>query len=300
MANPIRFRKGLEANRVSTTFAVAEPVWTTDTKEFFIGDGSTPGGIKISGSGDLLSALINSEGFISGTTTLDSSAFGKMFLCTGTTSDYTITLPPVSGNQGKFIGFRMSSGLTKFVTIDGNASEVIDGLTSRMMWANEVAILMCDGVSWTKIAGKSIPFSAQLSLISTEQLFSASTYTKILLGTFNGNHQYPNDVSSNRLIVPRTSYYNLGFGLAWNNTNATDGLCKARVYLDGDPSTFDDDSFRMADQGCQHSGSYQTSFSKDTTIELYGYFVGGSFSSSSLIVTAAPRHHITISEMISW
>ena len=50
MANPIRFRKGLEANRTSTTFAVGEPVWTTDTKEFFVGDGSTPGGIKISNS----------------------------------------------------------------------------------------------------------------------------------------------------------------------------------------------------------------------------------------------------------
>jgi len=39
MANKIQFRRGLKANL--PTLSVGEPAFTTDTKEFFIGDGTT-------------------------------------------------------------------------------------------------------------------------------------------------------------------------------------------------------------------------------------------------------------------
>jgi len=45
---------------------VGEPVWTTDTKEFFVGDGSTPGGIKISGGSSSAGSLLS---YFSGTVT---------------------------------------------------------------------------------------------------------------------------------------------------------------------------------------------------------------------------------------
>lgn len=43
------------------------------------------------------------------------------------------------------------------MTIDANSTELIDGQQTRIMWAGESAILLCDGTGWTKIAGKSIP-----------------------------------------------------------------------------------------------------------------------------------------------
>jgi len=52
MVNKIRIKRGLEANRSGVTPDEGEPLWTTDEKELYIGDGSTAGGIHI-GNGDV-------------------------------------------------------------------------------------------------------------------------------------------------------------------------------------------------------------------------------------------------------
>jgi len=49
MANKIQFLRGLEANRLSVTPAAGEPLWTTDEKILYVGDGSTAGGIPVGG-----------------------------------------------------------------------------------------------------------------------------------------------------------------------------------------------------------------------------------------------------------
>ncbi len=81
-------------------------------------------------------------------------------VCSGTSANYTLSLPAVSGNANKFAAIRMDIGLTKLVTVDGNGSETIDGALTRVMWAQETAILLCDGSTWTKIAGRTVPMIA--------------------------------------------------------------------------------------------------------------------------------------------
>jgi hypothetical protein len=100
-----------------------------------------------------------SEVSITGTTTLTSAAFGKQHVCSGTSSDYAVTLPTASGNAGRITSLRMSAALTKFVTITAAGSDLIDGTSTRIMWAQESAVLLCDGANWTKIAGKPRPMS---------------------------------------------------------------------------------------------------------------------------------------------
>ena len=63
-------------------------------------------------------------------TTAANLTIGKHHVCYGTTADYTVTLPAVSGNAGKLLSVEMSGTLTKLVTLDGNASETIDGATT--------------------------------------------------------------------------------------------------------------------------------------------------------------------------
>ena len=46
---PLQLRRGTDSNRLSITPVVGEPIFTTDTKKLFIGDGSTVGGITVSG-----------------------------------------------------------------------------------------------------------------------------------------------------------------------------------------------------------------------------------------------------------
>jgi Major tropism determinant N-terminal domain len=49
MAQKIQMRRGLEAQRTLVTPDVGEPLYTTDNKQFFIGDGATAGGLLIGG-----------------------------------------------------------------------------------------------------------------------------------------------------------------------------------------------------------------------------------------------------------
>ena len=133
------------------------------------------------GSGDLVSPLVSAEISITGATT---ATISRMHVCSGTSADYTVTLPAASGNGGKFIGFRMAplASLSKAVTLEGNGSETIDGATTREMWALESCILYCDGSNWFKVAGRSIP---QICLMApgTTTSTTSGTEQKIQINT---------------------------------------------------------------------------------------------------------------------
>lgn len=58
---PLQFRKGPEASRNSVTPASGEPLWTTDEKKLYIGDGSTAGGVAVTGD---ISSPLTSKGDI--------------------------------------------------------------------------------------------------------------------------------------------------------------------------------------------------------------------------------------------
>lgn len=101
------------------------------------------------GGGDFLAPLTNAESAITGTAS--PTTFDTVYKCTGTSADYTVTLPAVSGNSGKFMCFRggTSAELTKVVTIDGNGSEKIQTarLSIALLW-DEFLVLYCDGTQW--------------------------------------------------------------------------------------------------------------------------------------------------------
>jgi hypothetical protein len=50
MAKTILIKRGLEANRSGITPALGELIWTTDNHDLWMGDGSTAGGIKVTGN----------------------------------------------------------------------------------------------------------------------------------------------------------------------------------------------------------------------------------------------------------
>ena len=49
MSQKIQIRRGVEAQRALVTPDAGEPLFTTDTRELFIGDGATPGGLFVGG-----------------------------------------------------------------------------------------------------------------------------------------------------------------------------------------------------------------------------------------------------------
>ena len=132
----------------------------------------TVNGASILGAGDLAFAtgLIDYTSPVTISNTATTLTIGKHHIITETGADRTMTLPAASGNAGKGISIQITGSTTKLITIDGNASEAIDGALTRIMWANETATLLCDGSNWFKIAGKSIAMTVTLGQNSSPSL----------------------------------------------------------------------------------------------------------------------------------
>ena len=163
-------------------------------------------------------------------TTTATATIGRMHHCTGTSADYTVTLPAASGNAGKLIGFRMgsASALTKLVTIDGNASETIDGTATRIMWATETAILLCDGTGWHKIAGKTVPLTCNLNR-TTDQSISSATWTACSFTSQVSGYAAMYDAGNSRVKIVRPGNYLVVTYSPWSGSSISNSFAGAAV-----------------------------------------------------------------------
>lgn len=127
MANTILFKRGNEAQRTGITPANGEPIWASDTKQLYIGDGTTAGGISVgagsmsnfSVSGDLGDSsdiiadgeTVNLDGGNGISTTLTASTNTMSFAFTGNVPD---TVPFVAGStdSSKKIRFEADTNIT--------------------------------------------------------------------------------------------------------------------------------------------------------------------------------------------
>lgn len=129
----------------------------------------------------------------------------RMHVISGS-SAITPTLPAVSGNTGNFIGIRITN--TNFVTIDGNASETIDGALTRVMWLGESALLLCDGSNWFKVAGKSLPMICSMWQTGAQNIPSAGSGAILLLdSTSLDNTALMANTSTHKITCKRSGTY---------------------------------------------------------------------------------------------
>ncbi|QEL18517.1 collagen-like protein [Limnoglobus roseus] len=191
----------------------------------------TPG---VGGSSDLLSTLTAAE--ISVTTTA-TATISRMHGCSGTTSDYTVTLPTAVGNAGKLIGFRMAAGLTKLVTLDGNGSETIDGTLTRVMWSGEACILLCDGTGWTKIAGKTRPMACAVgrsTLVSGDIPNNTVTLVPLNNSILDATGRMA-DTATGQMLVLRPGLYSCTGVITYSDAAGTNpmgaaGFAQCRIH----------------------------------------------------------------------
>lgn len=227
------------------------------------------------------------------------ATISKHHVCSGTTADYTVTLPAVAGNAGKLISFEMAGGLTKLVTLDGNASETIDGALTRVMWARETAVLLCDGTTWAKVGGKSIPMTSAMSM-SAAQLFGAATATKLLLNTnytaFT-TQTAMQDAANNKMVCKRSGMYVLSAFIGMNNTNASATAFDARVYVGGVFSHRGSMYEPVNGNTSIFTNSATMTIASGTALELYGYFYVGSYTTSTVLAGSAILY---AAEVITW
>ncbi len=111
--------------------------------------------------------------------------YDDSIVCTGTT--YTVTLPAAAGNDGRILYIKRNS--SGDITIDGNASETIDGaLTKVLSTTLGSATLICDGANWFTYGGggasalviETLAAAGSVAAATTFAILSGTTYTATL------------------------------------------------------------------------------------------------------------------------
>jgi hypothetical protein len=213
---------------------------------------------------------------ITGTTTLTSASLGTTYVCTGTSSDYAITLPATTGNSGRTVTFIMSSALTRLVTITAAGSSTIDGSATRIMWAGESATLITDGTNWYKTAGKTIPMQAGQYKNGADQGIPTSSSTKLTLGTVISSNcpTAMNDTANNRIVIVRPGNYNTIASVRFKNVSIT-GSYEVLAYKNGVESTIFSRYMTVGDWGAIEA-IYPLSLVAADYVEIYARQYTGS------------------------
>lgn len=177
---------------------------------------------------------------------------------------------------------------TYLVTVTGNGSDTIDGVNTRIMWANEVAELKSNGTTWTKIGGKSIPMTSVLGL-NGAQTFAGSTMTGFTNFQTNLLNQAPSGMqqaSSSRFTVLRPGTYKLTLRVLFNNTNTTTSLAQCTIIGGA--------SLASASTYCTSASNLYGGFSTRTmsltagiVVSLEGIYYGGTYTTSYLFNDSA-------------
>jgi hypothetical protein len=130
MSQKIQFRRGVEAQRALVTPDAGEPIFTTDTKQLFIGDGTTAGGVLVTGSGggsgDYVPKLRGSQAIASGADSVTVSGLGLA----SAPAQVLVTVKKATGGQNLFATVRGDSVTTAGFTAD--LSAVTDASTYHL------------------------------------------------------------------------------------------------------------------------------------------------------------------------
>jgi len=177
-----------------------------------------------------------SETSITGTTTISTAAssFNKSYVCSGTSANYAVTLPVITGGafEGMTLSLRMSTALTKLVTVTAASGETVGGTATKIMWAGEEANLVARGTDWVKQSGVSRPIASFLSLAGQDITVALATWTYIALDTVNSGPAFA--LVGSDFVCPRPGFYAATSG-CYVDGNVTGGYITSAVNQSNPP-----------------------------------------------------------------
>ena len=120
MAQKIQIRRGLEAQRTLITPDAGEPLFTTDNKQLFIGDGTTAGGLFV-GGGSAVGYVLKFRGTQAIAAAADSVAVTGLGLAS-VPAQVLVTVRKLTGGLNLFATVRDDSITAGGFTVDLSAA----------------------------------------------------------------------------------------------------------------------------------------------------------------------------------
>lgn len=136
----IQVKRGLSANRLSTTPANGEPLFTTDTKKLYIGDGLTPGGIEVD---------------LSGSPAPVQSVAGKVGVVSLVKADVGLTNVDNTADPNKPISTATQTALDAKATIASVTSHTSNTSNPHVVTKSQVGLSSVDDISAANLRDRS-------------------------------------------------------------------------------------------------------------------------------------------------
>jgi len=223
---------------------------------------------------------------------------GKHHVVTVTSADKTLTLPEVSGNGGKLISVEIAATTDKLITLDGNTSEEIDGETTRVMWAKETAILLCNGTGWTKVAGKSISMISKMYASAVTQQSTAGIIITIAYDTSVISALNMSNIGSNRVDILRSGVYQCVSWKLFYMDNANQSL--RDMFAVNGAAVNDPYKQSMANMNYYSNVSEVYNLTKGDYVTSLVSFSTGSYPSNNVIYGGVWYNGIVVMEIPQW
>jgi hypothetical protein len=141
---PLQLRRGTEAERTAITPVVGEPLYTTDDKKLYVGDGSTAGGVLITGGG----APTNADYLVK-------TANGTLTAERVVTDSTSVTANWATGGQVAFERAALTGDVT--ASANGNTTTIAN---------DAVTFAKMQNIATDKLLGRATPSSGDVEEIT--------------------------------------------------------------------------------------------------------------------------------------
>jgi hypothetical protein len=185
---------------------------------------------------------------------------------------WTLTLYAASGNGGRRLRIKKTTSDSNLLTIDGNASETLDGATTLTLAVQyEEITIQCDGTNWI-VLDRYVPTIAADGYLGSAQTISNNTVTKIEIdSTGEGDTYSALDLTTDYdFTAPADGWYSVMGQIHWAS-NST-GTRLTMIYKNG--GELFRTNYSVAADGISAT-SKVIKLSKGDTLDLRGYQSSG-------------------------